>query len=108
MTKPNPWLWPRNGVLFIRDGRGREESSSSNRRFDLADNVMLGDWKERTVVIAFSIDGGNGVRSAEEAQRLENLIRDDFGHDGYGVTLAKLEPTGLDTYAWRARIRAKC
>jgi len=107
MTKRNPWLWPRSGVVFIRNGRGREERSSTDRRFDLADNVMLQASGQRTVVIAFSVDGGDGVPCDVEAQRIENLIRYDFGFDGYGVTLTRLTATGLDTYAWRARVRPK-
>ena len=107
MTKPNPHLWPRSSWLFIRDGRGRELDSSADRRYDLADNVMPGDFRQRTVVIAFSIDGGEAVASEIEALRIEKLIRNDFGMDGYGVTLTKLKTTGLDTYTWRARVRTR-
>ena len=107
MTKPNPYLWPRSGWLFIRDGRGRELDSSADPRYDLADNVMPGDFRQRTVVIAFSIDAGEAISSEIEALRIENLIRYDFGMDGYGVTLTKLRPTGLDTYTWRARVRTR-
>ena len=105
MTKRNPFLWPRYGTLYIRDGRGRELNCSANRRYDLADNVMTGDWKQRTVVIAFSITGDESTASEAEAIRLGNLIRYDFAMDGYAVTLTRLEPTGFDSYAWRARIR---
>lgn len=105
MTKPNPFLWPKNSCVFIRDGRGRELASSTDRRFDLANNIAPDGWGQRTVVVALSIDGGIAVPSSEEADRLERLIREDLGADGYDVTLTKLETNGFDTYAWRVRVR---
>lgn len=107
MTKRNPYIWPSNTWLFIRDEDGEELDSSSDRRYDLSDAVMLGLQEQRKVIIAFSVNGGTASASDKEALHLEELIKYDFGFDGYSTILTRLKPEGLDTYAWLASVALK-
>jgi hypothetical protein len=105
MTKDTAYLWPADCSLIVRDEHGVELFRSSDRRFDLADNVMSRNFSERKVIIAFQIDSWQPDSSETEASRLENLITYDFEFDGYLVSLSRLEETIADTYAWQVQIQ---
>ena len=103
MTKPNPHLWPNGSCITISD-RGGEIAESSDRRFDLADAIMLGSkTSQRTVDISISFKSEPGE---DISSRLEAMIRDDLRFDGYGVTLTRLEPIDFrSSYRWSVRVR---
>lgn len=102
MTKPNPFLWPKGSTIVVQDRSG-EICRSSDRRFDLADGIMLRvPTNQRTVTISVTLDDTPpGIED-----RLEDLIRYDLEFDGYRVTLTRQEPQDvLVSYEWRAIIR---
>lgn len=104
MTKKNPYLWPKGALLVIRDRYG-EICRSSNRRFDLADAIMLSSpTSQRTVSLDMRLLGDVQVVDEEE---VENLIRYDLGFDGYNVTITRAdEPTDtMVLYEWKLRVR---
>ena len=103
MTKANPYLWPKGATLIVRDQHG-EICRSNQRRFDLADAIML--WSQthqKTVTLSVCLaDEARDIGQPE----FERLIRYDLGFDGYGVTITPQEPQDLDvSYEWKLRIR---
>jgi len=102
MTKPNPYLWPKGSTVIVRDRHG-EICRSSERKFDLADAIMLrATTNQKTVTISFMLK----EPSEELEQRLESLIRYDLEFDGYRVALAQQEPAdALVSYEWRVTIK---
>lgn len=102
MTKPNAHLWPKGATIIVRDRYG-EVCRSKDRRFDLADAIMLrATTNQKTVTISFVLDEW----SAELDQRLAQMIRDDLESDGYRVSLTPQEPIHMfDTCEWKATIR---
>lgn len=104
MTRKNPYLWPKGALLVIRDRYG-EICRSSNRRFDLADAIMLSSpTSQRTVSLDMRLLGDVQVIDEEE---VENLIRYDLGFDGYNVTITRADEP-MDTmvsYEWKLRVR---
>ena len=102
MTKPNPHLWPRGATIIVRDRYG-EVCRSTERRFDLADAIMLrASTEQKTVTISIMIDDS----SQDMGQRLESLIRYDLEFDGYRVVLVEQEPGDvLVSFEWKVTIR---
>ena len=102
MTKPNPYLWPKGARITLSDRYG-EFRSSKDRKFDLADAIMLGSpTAQRTVTISIALDD----YSQEMGKRLEELIRYDLEFDGYRVALLEQEPQSVfETFEWRATIK---
>lgn len=104
MTKKNPHLWPKGALLVVRDRNG-EVSRSSDRRFDLADAIMLSSpTSQRTVSLDMRLLGD--VRTIDEAA-IEALIRYDLGFDGYSVTITRQEEPAdvMVSYEWKLRVR---
>lgn len=102
MTKPNPYLWPKGATVIVRDRYG-EVCRSRDRRFDLADGIMLrSQTSQRTVTISFMLAEAQPGLS----EKLESLIRYDLELDGYQVALVEQEPLDvLVDYEWRATIK---
>ena len=105
MTKKNPYLWPSRSTLVVRDRYG-EVCRSSDRRFDLADAIMLSaKTAQRTVTLSFILDD---PPDKDMAPDLEKLIRYDIEFDGYSVKLEQQEPYDfMVSYEWRLRIRPR-
>ncbi len=103
MTKPNPHLWPKGATLIVHDQYG-EICRSTDRRFDLADAIMLpSPTDQKTVTLSIMTDD---EATDETVSRLEDLIRYDFAHDGYTVTLSQQEAMDISIpYVWKVRIR---
>lgn len=111
MTKPNPFLWPQKVRLSFYNGRGKELWCSSNRRLDLADELMLW-WKKpsRTIYMGVKTASDSWNRWSEtNASKIEWRIRYDLNFDGYHVTIKRLTKTGrapcTDEFLWKLIIR---
>lgn len=111
MTKPNPFLWPQKARLVFYNGRGKELWRSSDRRLDLADELMLW-WKRpsRTVYMGISTSADSWTRWSEEnLSRIEQRIRYDLNFDGYYVTIKRLGTAGnvlcSKEFIWKLTIR---
>lgn len=102
MTNPNPHLWPKGATIIVRDRYG-EVCRSNDRRFDLADAIMLrSSTDQKTVTISIMLHKA----SPELGPRLENLIRYDLEFDGYRVALVEQESgDALVSFEWKATIR---
>ena len=102
MTKPNPFLWPKGTTIIVCDRYG-EICSSKDRRFDLADAIMLrATTNQKTVTISFILDDW----SAELDQRLEQMIRYDLEFDGHRVNLTPQEPVHMfESCEWKVTIK---
>lgn len=103
MTKPNPHLWPQGTTLVVRDRYG-EVCRSTDRRFDLADRIMLPSaTAQRTVRLSIAT---TEAATEEMAARLEALISDDLRFDGYRATLDRQVPSDPHaSYEWKIKIR---
>lgn len=102
MTKRNPFLWPKGATLVIRDRQG-EICRSSDRRFDLADAIMLrSTTSQKTVRLSVIL---TEPPTENLSENLERLICYDIEFDGYKVNISQLEPEdSLASYEWTLKI----
>lgn len=105
--------WPPRSRLHVYS-RGRELFPITYARgIDLADTIIRMSWphSQRTVELALTTESTKWDRWDENALALmEDNIRHDLGHDGYGVVITRLSGMGRPCTAemrWRLVVRPK-
>jgi hypothetical protein len=106
-----PYAWPPKCRLNFYDGRDNLLFSSTDRLFDLFDNVMLA-WphNSRTIYFGISTTSSKWPKWSEEAiEKMEWLINYDFSCDGYKVKKIRLSETDClpcaEEFRWKLVIK---
>lgn len=108
----NPYLLPKSSWIRFYNGRGRILAEFKRRKIDFADEIMLFWYKnQRTVIFGLTIRDGR-LRSWDLAliDKVEWLLRYDFGFDGYRVIIKRLTDLGgplTDEFRWKLMIRVQ-
>lgn len=89
----NPYLWPKGSKLSFYNSRRKRLLTSTNRKLDLADILML-TWAERPKIAYFSVllapSADCAMSLNHKVESIESLIRYDLEFDGYQVQIKRL------------------
>ncbi len=105
------YAWPPRCELRIYDSRGTPIDSSTDRFFDLADNLMH-HWPRKTRLVFFGLSTRSTRWSRwdeHSLKEIERRIKYDLEFDGYRVTIDRItdndsEPCTSE-FVWGLKIR---
>ena len=105
--------FPPKSLISFYNGRGKLLRTTKERRFDLADNLML--WRphySRTVymgIVVNTLSDKWTVWDNDAMTHIENLIKRDLECDAYHVRIFRLCPVGVmgcdEEFRWKLMIR---
>ena len=105
------FAWPPKCCLNFYNGWHKLLFSSTDRLFDLSDNLMLTwPYKSRTIYLGLSTKSAQwSVWNEKNLSAIEWRIRHDLWFDGDSVTIKRIT-SGLkvqckEEYLWRLKIR---
>ena len=108
---PAKYKWPACGRLTFYRRKDIPLFGTSDRMFDLSDELMGWNWPHdsRTIYMGVSTKSVRWKRWSNEAlEKIELLIRYDLGFDGYRVRIARLtagSPSCSTEFLWKLQIR---
>lgn len=114
MPRPSPPKWPAGVRLNFYNRHGAFRWSDTYRRLDLFDTLVLNS--EQTTITAYLgvlTTSAKWTRWSNAAlERVEDIIRDDFGFDCYRVKLTRVTPVGRGgrpqcskEFKWKLQLR---